>query len=69
MKTITRLFKELPNQKRKSIIDTIVNVQGLKSPRTKAMKDYDKVRGTNQPRRGDQNLLPMLFTQCVNQIR
>ena len=57
----------MPDETRKAIINQIVNVQGLRSPRTKAMKDHDKIRGTNQPFRGEQNFKPLLFEHLVKQ--
>lgn len=60
----TRVFKSFPAEKRKSIIDLIVNTQSTKSPRTKAMKDYDKVRYP-EPLKGAMNFQPALFDHCV----
>ncbi len=63
--TAKNIFKGMSAEKKKAILNEIINVQGIKSPRTKADKDYDKVRGTNSPRRGEQNFKPLLFEHCV----
>ena len=66
MTTNQRIFKGLPDHTRKAIINQIITAQSHKSPRTKEMKDYDKVRYP-QPLRGEQNFKPVLFDHCVKQ--
>lgn len=63
--TPINVFKSLPAEVRKSIIDHIVNVQGLRSPRTKAAKDFDKeFYPSSLP--GAMQLKKSLFNVCLH---
>lgn len=64
MITAKRIFQGLPDQTRKSIINQIVNVQGLKSPRTKEFKQRDQ-EFFGRVKTG--NFLPALFEVSVKQ--
>lgn len=64
--TAKRLFKAMPDQTRKAIIDQIVNVQGLKCPRSKEHKLSDR-ETYGQRNEGERNFLPLLFEHSVRQ--
>lgn len=66
MKTAYRIFKNMPLETRKAILNQVINTQGMKGERPKWVKDCDADRyGT--PRKGDQNFLPLLFETSVKQ--
>lgn len=66
IQTITskRIFKGMPEEKRRSIIHLMINAQGIKSPRLKSWKERDQ-ENFGKPKQG--NLLPALFDHCVKQ--
>ena len=64
MITAQTIFKGLPENKRKSIINLVINTQGLKSPRPKSFKERDS-ENFGKVKHG--NFLPALFDVCVKQ--
>jgi hypothetical protein len=61
-----RIFKSMPDQTRKAIINECINVRGMKSPMTKfgrqcAVEEYGR------PNTGERNFLPLLFEHSVKE--
>jgi hypothetical protein len=61
-----RIFKALPDKTRQSIVHQVVNVQGLKCPRTKLGKDLDK-ENFGKPNEGARLYNRLLFEHLVTQ--
>lgn len=66
IKASKRLFKDMPVERRRAVLNLIINVQGAKMPMGKYGRLW-AVQNFGSPNKGERNLLPLLFIQAVNQ--
>jgi hypothetical protein len=66
IKASKRLFKGMPVEHRRAVLNLIINAQGAKLPMGKYGRLW-AVENFGSPNMGERNLLPLIFIQAVDQ--